>query len=31
MVDGLVAFYNALCVKTGAKTCVSVTDYTAGQ
>ena len=30
IVDGLVAFYNALCVKTGAKTCVSVTDYTAG-
>ena len=31
LVEGLVAFYNALCVKTGAKTCVSVTDYTAGR
>jgi hypothetical protein len=31
MVDGLVAFYNAVCAKTGAKTCVSVTDYTAGR
>ena len=29
LVEGLVAFYDALCVKTGAKTCVSVTDYTA--
>jgi hypothetical protein len=31
LVEGLVVFYNALCVKTGAKTCVSVTDYTAGR
>jgi hypothetical protein len=31
LVEGLVAFYNALCTKTGAKTCVSVTDYTAGR
>lgn len=31
LVEGLVAFYNALCVKTGAKACVSVTDYTAGR
>jgi hypothetical protein len=31
LVEGLVAFYNALCVKTDAKTCVSVTDYTAGR
>lgn len=31
LVEGLVAFYNALCVKTGAKTCISVTDYTAGR
>jgi hypothetical protein len=31
LVEGLVAFYNALCVKTGAETCVSVTDYTAGR
>ena len=31
LVEGLVAFYDALCVKTGAKTCVSVTDYTAGR
>ncbi len=31
LVEGLVSFYNALCVKTGAKTCVSVTDYTAGR
>lgn len=31
LVEGLVAFYNALCVKTGAKICVSVTDYTAGR
>lgn len=31
LVEGLVAFYNALCVKTSAKTCVSVTDYTAGR
>lgn len=30
-VEGLVAFYNTLCAKTGAKTCVSVTDYTAGR
>ncbi|MET4781615.1 hypothetical protein [Glaciihabitans sp. UYNi722] len=29
LVEGLVAFYNALCLKTTAKTCVSVTDYTA--
>lgn len=31
LVEGLVAFYNALCIKTGAKRCVSVTDYTAGR
>jgi hypothetical protein len=31
LVEGLVAFYDALCVKTGATTCVSVTDYTAGR
>lgn len=31
LVEGLVAFYNALCSKAGAKTCVSVTDYTAGR
>jgi len=31
LAEGLVAFYNELCVKTGAKTCVSVTDYTAGR
>ena len=31
LVEGLVAFYDALCAKTGAKTCVSVTDYTAGR
>ncbi len=31
LVEDLVAFYNALCIKTGAKTCVSVTDYTAGR
>ena len=31
LVEGLVAFYNALCSKTGARTCVSVTDYTAGR
>lgn len=31
LVEGLVAFYNALCVKTTATTCVSVTDYTAGR
>ncbi len=31
LVEGLVAFYDALCVKTGAETCVSVTDYTAGR
>jgi len=31
LVEGLAAFYNALCTKTAAKTCVSVTDYTAGR
>lgn len=27
VVDGLVAFYDALCHRTGADTCLSVTDY----
>jgi len=31
LVEGLVAFYNALCSKTGAENCVSVTAYTAGR
>jgi hypothetical protein len=29
VVDGVVAFYNALCHRTGAAHCTSVTDYTA--
>ncbi len=29
VVDGLVAFYDAICARTGAETCHSVTDYTA--
>jgi hypothetical protein len=28
VVEGLVSFYDALCAKTAAATCVSVTDYT---
>lgn len=28
VVDGLVAFYDAICRRTGAGTCLSVTDYT---
>lgn len=28
VVDGLVAFYDAICHRTGAGTCLSVTDYT---
>lgn len=31
LVEGLVAFYDALCQKTGAESCISVTDYTAGR
>lgn len=31
LVEGLVVFYDALCHKTGAATCVSVTDYQAGK
>jgi hypothetical protein len=31
VVEGLVAFYGALCVRTKAATCTSVTDYAAGR
>jgi len=27
VVDGLVSFYDAICARTGAETCLSVTDY----
>lgn len=31
VVDGLVAYYDALCARTGANECTSVTDYTEGR
>jgi len=31
VVEGLIDFYDALCQRTGAAHCLSVTDYTAGQ